>query len=363
SVYGQPGEDDRRTDDPVPVEAALLRRLWQRLGNMASEDQRDLVRGIRCGSPVLFDFLSAKIIPESRKDRQRGIEVAELALDSLNASNAAIGEDLLPNLQALGEARLGNALRLALRWDEAERAFGRAEKHWESAGESSEPRVSAEIWRLEASLRQNQRRFSEALALTDRAIALTRLASDRHSEMRALVQRATVLVYTGDPKAALLPLREAEELVGGHDPGDLQLLVYQTLGTASVLADETQESDQALARAKKLCEATGNKVVWYQIMWVEGLLRQSQDRIQEAEALFQEALTKFIALGERDLAAMLSLELAILHLRQGHTSEAIRLASATIPVFQSLRIHREALAALNLLREAITANELTLDGL
>ncbi|MCP4545820.1 MAG: tetratricopeptide repeat protein, partial [bacterium] len=343
--------------------ALLAEVVWETLPELPPDKQRELVRGLRFGSAVLFDFLSGKIIPESRKDRQRGVEVAGLALESLEASSEAIGEDVLPNLRALGQARLGNALGLALRWDEAERAFVRAEEEWQTQRDSPAPRAEAEICGLKACLRRHQRNFAEALELANRAIALSRLAGDRELVVRALVERALVLSYAGDPKASLPPLYEAEQLVQHLDSRDLHLIVYQCLATSAVLTGQEQEASRALAQAKELCEALANEMVWNQITWVEGFHYHRQGRVEESESLFKKALTQFVTWGEQDLAAMLSLDLASLHFQQGRTAEAIRLVSTTIPVFKALRIHREALAALDLLREVITTNEITLEVL
>jgi len=335
--------------------------VWETLPELTLEKQRELVRGLRFGSAGLFDFLSGKIIPESRKDRQRGVEVAELALESLEASKGAIGEEVLPNLRAVGQARLGNALRLALRWDEAEQAFARAEEDWQTPREIPDPRAEAEICCLKSSLRQNQRRFGEALELVNRGIALSHLAGDRHLVVTNLIRRGIVLIYSGDPGAALLPLREAEGLIQDHDALDLQLSVYECLATSSTMVGDVEEAASALGRAKEICEITKNEIGWYQIRWVEGLLYQGQGQIEKAKGLFQEALARFISLKESDLAAMLSLDLAALNLHAGYTAEAMRLASTTIPLFEALKIHNEALAAIKILQEAIAANEISLE--
>jgi hypothetical protein len=51
--------------------------------------------------------------------------------------------------------------------------------------------------------------------------------------------------------------------------------------------------------------------------------------------------------------ALVSLEMAALYAEQGRTGELKRLASEMIAVFSSLHIHREAVAALSFLLQAI----------
>jgi hypothetical protein len=52
-----------------------------------------------------------------------------------------------------------------------------------------------------------------------------------------------------------------------------------------------------------------------------------------------------------------SLELASLYAARGRTADLKRLAGEMLPVFTSLQIHREALAALSFLRQAIEAEQ------
>jgi hypothetical protein len=53
--------------------------------------------------------------------------------------------------------------------------------------------------------------------------------------------------------------------------------------------------------------------------------------------------------------ALVSLDLAALYAQQGRTEEMKRLAAGMMPVFSSLQIHREALAALTFWKQAVEA--------
>jgi hypothetical protein len=63
-------------------------------------------------SPALFELLSEKSREHGRRDRQRVVELAELALASVEACAEALGDRAI-EMRALGWARLANALRLA----------------------------------------------------------------------------------------------------------------------------------------------------------------------------------------------------------------------------------------------------------
>ncbi|HET9225100.1 MAG TPA: hypothetical protein VFR31_00415, partial [Thermoanaerobaculia bacterium] len=56
-----------------------------------------------------------------------------------------------------------------------------------------------------------------------------------------------------------------------------------------------------------------------------------------------------------------SLELASLYAEQGRTEDLKRLAKEMLPIFSSLQIHREALAALAFLRQAIETEKASLE--
>jgi hypothetical protein len=58
-------------------------------------------------------------------------------------------------------------------------------------------------------------------------------------------------------------------------------------------------------------------------------------------------------------AALVSLDLAVLYLRQGRRAEVRRIAEEMTPLFQAQDVHREALAALILFQEAACQDRLT----
>lgn len=59
--------------------------------------------------------------------------------------------------------------------------------------------------------------------------------------------------------------------------------------------------------------------------------------------------------------ALISLELATLYAEQGRTADLKVLAEEMLPIFTSLQIHREALAALAYLRQAMEAERATVE--
>ena len=64
--------------------------------------------------------------------------------------------------------------------------------------------------------------------------------------------------------------------------------------------------------------------------------------------------------GNHGVSALVSLDLAAVYAAQGRTSEMRRLAEQMFPIFESRDVHREALAALVVFREAAQAEQATL---
>ena len=58
-------------------------------------------------------------------------------------------------------------------------------------------------------------------------------------------------------------------------------------------------------------------------------------------------------------AVIVSMDLALLYLRQGRTAELKTLAREMLPIFRSQDVHREAVAALVLFQEAIREEQIT----
>lgn len=344
------------------AERSKAEEAWQKLKGRSWEEQWELIRDqFRFSSAALFQLLREKSREESKIDRWRGVRLAELALESLFGIDEAIGSDTLSNLQAQGWAWVGHARRLALDSQGAEKAFIRAE--WCLPREGREPLVEAELYQNKAALRWFQRRYEEALKLVNHALPLFRSLAKPELIAPPLILRAAIQHDAGNPKATIPDLHEALQLIDEQNQPYTALAAHSNLAIAYALIGEYEQSIQALPKAKRLSEALDNPLSYFKLQWLEGLVYLEQNRIDLAEIQYQEARAGFIRLNESEAAATVSLDLAMIYSEQGRPAEAVHLASEAIPVFESLNIDREVLAALNMLRAAVEANELTLDVL
>jgi len=87
-------------------------------------------------------------------------------------------------------------------------------------------------------------------------------------------------------------------------------------------------------------------------IWLEGRIAAGQGRNAEARMFLREARRKFETEGMFFDVALSLLEEAALLLDETRTSEVKRLSEELAKVFSSKGVHREALAALRLFKEA-----------
>jgi len=334
---------------------------WRVIRDQPPERQHHVLRHeILCGSRALFNLLSTKSRVNGRRDRQRGVELAELALSSVEGSAALLG-DIFHDVHALGLARLGNALRLAGDYVGSEKAFAHSEAAWALPRATPDPRVEAEIWDLKASLRLHQRRYEEAHLLLNRSLKLSEGLGELRLQVSSLLQRATVLNHQGQNEASISDLRLAKRVVRDLREPRLALGVFQSLAASQAEAGDFSKAVADLAEAQKLCEAVNEPLSRHQLEWVEGRLYQREGAFELAASLFNNARAGLIELNEKHYAAEVSLDLAIVQHGLGRFTEVLELVvEDVIPVFESLKSNREILAGLNLLREAVGANKVRL---
>jgi tetratricopeptide (TPR) repeat protein len=349
------GQEDRETDHPF--EQAVAEEFWLLLRNRPFEEQRKAIGALRFPSLNFFRLLGRKVIEESRDDRQRGIEVAELALAWLELLPEHL-ESSRSSLEALALAWLGNAHRLAEDFDGAERCFQRA-KRLRRAEPEPDPRSEAEILALEGTFRGFRRQLEEGHQLLTRAILLARSLGFEELLARCLLQRSNLYGTRGDFRTMLSDLRAAELLVERLGDSHLALQIHQTIAVGLTFAGEWQAAERQLATTRALCKQPGHTLVYHQLDAIEGLILQGMGELGQAAEAFERARSGMIELGSRGYAAMVSLELAVLRFQQGQHTKAAELASEALPLFTSLSIDREARASILLLRDSLIADHVS----
>ena len=221
--------------------------------------------------------------------------------------------------------------------------------------------VVARVDDLMGSLRKDQRRLAEAERLLKRAAVLFSLRRAPDDAARALINLADVYWFRGNLDQAIATVRSALGLLGPESDVQLHMAGHYNLTYYLVKAGRFEEAAELFEADRALYEQVQEP--WHQLRltWLRGDIAAAGGDFAGAEQAYLEARNGFIRQGIGYDAAMASLDLAILYLKEGRMADVQRVAEEMLPIFQSQDVHREALAALQLFQEAARQQELTID--
>jgi tetratricopeptide (TPR) repeat protein len=283
-------------------------------------------------------------------DPWRTVSLARLAVHLADLLPAGGGKVL----GAQAALALANGLRAAGELVAAEQGFADGEARIAALRNRTAIRqLRAYLWDLRASLRADQRRFPEAIALLEGALTEYRSLGDREGELKALIQRGYLLNDSGQAGPALRSLRQAVALLDPRAHPRLLVVLLHNLVQALNRLGYSISALSLLSEVKELHRRQGFEIPLLRCRWLEAEVLQSVGKRAEAERILEELRREFLA---RDLpfdAALACLELAALYLEDGRTYKLRALATQMFPIFQSQKVHREAMAALILFRESL----------
>ena len=344
--------------DGIGTDRMQAEALWSKIRDLPFEEQCRRVRRSLFCSTVLFDLLRRKSRLEGRKSRRRGVELAKLALVSLEGSDRVFGERI-HYLRARGLADLGNACRLALDFSAAAEAFEQAEDEWLKPRARPDLSVFAHICLRKSALLMVRREYVEATRDVSLSCALFQQLDRPREEARALIQRATIHGYAGELGEAVEDLREAWCLIDEEEESELAFAIRSNLANALALAGEAEDAVKELDRARQLHHAIDDSLGAFKLDWIDGLLGEIHGDLEEAKRLYQAARTGFSKAGERRYYALVSVDLMLVHAEQDNWQRAGALAAETLPLLSSLNLHPETLATVALLAKAVEAGSLS----
>jgi tetratricopeptide (TPR) repeat protein len=253
---------------------------------------------------------------------------------------------------------VGNARRVKGDLPSADAAFGRAQRLW-SAGRNEDSGLLDEVrlLDLEASLRRAQTRFPEALKLLDRALAI----DGGRLKGRLLLNKATVLEALGNIEEAISILYQAAPLIYSEGEPRLVYALQFNLAVNLCFLGQYEKAEASLPQlrihaAKLITSLDGER-----LRWLEGRIAAGQGDRKQAITIFSQVQAEFLRCGLVQDGALVSLELAVLYLEAGRTSEVRILARRMAPIFKAQGVHREVLAALKLFRDAAESESVTLE--
>ena len=215
----------------------------------------------------------------------------------------------------------------------------------QEARASYEPRFLG----LQASLLRAQRRLPEASRLLDRALEAD---TSRAEWPYLLIAKAKVLGEIGDLEGGITTLQHALPLLDAAGEPRLGYNVLHNLADSLSLTDRFEEAAALLPEVKALARDNAGDLDRLRLAWVEGRIAAGLGDVERGVSLLDRVRRSFAERGIGYDTALVSLELATLYLREGRTAEVKALARHMVPIFKANDIHREALAALGLFRQA-----------
>jgi len=268
------------------------------------------------------------------------------------------GRELVADMRARALAELGNAHRVADDLEAAERALQGAIE-WSARG-TQDPLLLVRIMDLTASLCGYQRRFPEALVLLEAVYTLYERHGDRHNAGRSLISKGLYTGYSNAPERAVELITAGLAMIQpARDPKLVISAVHNLIG---FMADcgRFEEAQRLLKCSRPAYFAEGDRLNLLKLRWLEGRIAAGLGRLRRAEKAFLDVRANLEETGLGYHAALVSLDLAAVWLRQEKTEEARAQIEELVVTFRARRIAREALAAMLLLKESFQADRLTL---
>ena len=282
---------------------------------------------------------------------REALERAELAVEvARRLPEAMYGARFCRDRLAEARGHEANALRVVGKLRQAERVMAKAAKLLEG---STDDFLRAEVASFAASLAKDQRRWADAQAALDLAERLyTQVGAAPEALIRVRLNRAHVASCSGDLASAVVQARAGLEAVDETTPSILRFIAHHNLACYLCDAGHHQEARGLLAAAEPLYLAHPDRSFRLRLNWLRGRIALGLDDPLMAEANFRGARDGFLEAGLGYDAALVALDLAVLCLEQGRTAEVREIAAWTSALFEANEIHREALAALTMFREA-----------
>lgn len=342
-----------------PQDREAAAGLWLRLERRNSRQRWAMVEEIEeLRSWALCEIVCAKSIDVAPSSPAQALELAELAL---RIAELCPGDEWLrQRVRGYAWFHVANARRVTNDLSGSEVALAKAIKLWR-AGAPEDPGLFHEaiVLALEANIRKAQRRFPEALARIEQALA----ADQWGLRGKLLLTRAQILRALGEVEHSTEVLREAiPHLDEEREPRTALGVRCQFLGNLC-LQDRAVEAAPHLPEVEALARRLGHEVDLVRVAALGGVIAAGTGRAEEAEAAFEQARHRF-ATFEPPLAidyALVSLELALLLLKQGRTTQVRALAEEMLDIFGNQGIHREALAALQIFCDAARQEAATVE--
>ena len=219
--------------------------------------------------------------------------------------------------------------------------------------------VYAEVDSNEGVLRKDQHRFQEAEELLTRSVTLFELAGETIEAARSLVVLGLMYYEQQEMAKAIETTETALSVLSPESEPRLYLCARFNLAKFFVESGRYGEGDALLQADAALYQQLANPWTVRRQLWLKSRIALAAGLLAEAERSFLDVRAGFMSEGIGYDAALVSLDLALLYLRQNRTAAVKELAEEMREIFAAGDVHREAMAALVLFQEAARRETLT----
>lgn len=300
----------------------------------------------------VFESLLELSILESPRDASFSEELARLALELSNhLDESRYGAASIEDLRGRAWSYIGNARRVQSDLRGAQEALDLALAHLRRG--TWEPWERAVWLDLKGSLLRAQRNFDEALRLMKRALFLFLSVGDHHRAGRTLLNMDNVFHHAGRPEEGIPLLYRALDLIDAEQEPMLLLMAKHNLIDDLAEAGKYMEAQRLFIQARPHYQRFAEPFVEMRRSWVEAKIVRGMGQPEKAEKLLLAARVGCIELASSYDLALISLDLAGLYASQERNADLKQLAEEMVPIFASLQVQREALAAFNLWYQAV----------
>ncbi|MFY9821429.1 MAG: hypothetical protein WAM82_08605 [Thermoanaerobaculia bacterium] len=298
----------------------------------------------------VYEVLLQRISTLRHDDPREAVGLARKAVAIAERLDpATYGDRQVADFQARAWGELGNALRAADDLWEAQSAFEQAFDVLERG--TGATALAARLHDLHASLLGTRRHFQLAFFTLDIVRDLYQKVGDSHAMGRVLIKKALYLHYDGQSEEALAVNAQGLAAIDEtRDPAVAVMALTNQLWFL-VACGRFREAKRLLFRNRRRCQSAG-RVQTLKLLWLEGRIRYGLEELASAESAFLEVKQGFEETGLGFAAALASLDAALVQMRLDRPAEAEGLVTAAAALFAALGIHREALSAVRLLKEA-----------
>jgi tetratricopeptide (TPR) repeat protein len=348
-------------DEVLPAEQPL-EKLWAELDSLpAAEQMRLVTREPRFQHPEMIRLLVDRSHGLRYSDPAQMLHIADLArLASEAATPALAGNELrLADLRAHSWRQFGNALRISGRISEAEEVLMKAQSYCKEG--TGDPPLRAWLLEQMASLRIFQRRFEEAIEISDQAGQIYRELGENHSLASTMVQKAVASLYSGEPESAVRILNRAIPLIDNEEDPHLLLAACHNLVQCYINLDRPEQALALYSEAREIYQEFQDALISLRAAWQEGMLLRDLGHLRAAEAALLRARKGFM---DRSLAyevAVVSLDLTAVYIKLSEAEKVKQTVAETVPIFRALRVDRDALASLLQLQQVATQGQQALE--